>query len=223
MNVRVSVLSMMVVLSSSLVAFGQEPEEAVAEEGTIDAAATDESAEARTVEEPTEVAAPAAAPAEAPAATSSANGDDGARFRFAVAGGPGMMFGDGFSLGYGGVDLRFGAQINDMIGIYLQPQLGGYGGSAGGTVGAGGLFGASAVVDFTFVDRIFVGAGFGAAVLNNPAGPELHLRLGGYPIVTRHDEKVRRRGLMLGMDFRMHFLSGLTVIAPTINIGYEAF
>jgi hypothetical protein len=223
MNVRVSALSMMLVLSSSLVAFGQEPEETVAEEGMIDAEAADETApDERTVAEPTEVATTAAPPASATVA-SSANGDDGARFRFAVAGGPGMMFGDGFSFGYGGVDLRFGAQINDMIGIYLQPQLGGYGGNAGASVGAGGLVGASAVVDFTFVDRLFVGAGFGAAVLNNPAGPELHLRLGGYPVVTRSSEKVRRKGLMLGVDFRMHFLNGLTVIAPTVNLGYEAF
>jgi hypothetical protein len=157
----------------------------------------------------------------APPAT--ANADDG-RFRFGVAGGAGLMSWDGPTFWYGGVDLRFGYQINDMIGVYAQPQLGIYGGDAGaGLVGTGGLIGTSAVVDFTFVDQVFVGGGLGYAILNNPSGVEIHLRAGGYPLYSDSKEKARRKGLMLGADLRLHFVEGYTFVAPTFNIGYEAY
>lgn len=166
------------------------------------------------------------APADPPPSVPPAR-KDGARFRFGVAGGPGLLFIDSTVLGYGGVDLRLGAQINDLIGIYVQPQLGAYAGTYGGMVGIGGLVGVSGVVDFTLADRFFVGVGGGFGVLNSPSGPEVHLRVGGYPIMKRSDERARRRGLMVGLDFRLHFVSSggtsLTGIAPTINIGYEAF
>lgn len=160
------------------------------------------------------------APAEAPASAVA----DGGRFRFGVAGGAGLMSWEGPSFWYSGVDLRFGYQVNDMIGIYAQPQLGVYGGDAGaGMMGTGGLIGTSAVVDFTFADQFFVGGGLGYAILNNPAGMELHLRAGGYPLYSDSEVKARRKGLMLGADLRLHFVEGYTFVAPTINIGYEAY
>jgi hypothetical protein len=163
----------------------------------------------------------AESPPEPQAATAPA--DDG-RFRFGVAGGAGLMSWDGPTFWYGGVDLRFGYQINDLIGVYAQPQLGVYGGDAGaGLVGTGGLIGTSAVVDFTFVDQFFVGGGLGYAILNNPSGVELHLRVGGYPVYGDSKEKARRKGLMLGADLRLHFVEGYTFVAPTFNIGYEAY
>jgi hypothetical protein len=157
------------------------------------------------------------------AEATTANADDG-RFRFGVAGGAGLMSWEGPTFWYGGVDLRFGYQINDMIGIYGQPQIGVYGGDAGGgVVGSGGLIGTSAVVDFTFADQFFVGGGLGYAILNNPSGVEIHFRVGGYPIYTDKKDRARRKGLMLGADIRLHLVEGYTFVAPTFNIGYEAY
>ena len=164
-----------------------------------------------------------AAPASKEGLSSEAGGDGG-RFRFGVAAGAGPLSTDGLSMTYYGVDLRFGWQLNDAIAVYAQPQLGYYqldGASA--LFGSGGLLGASVLADYTLFDRLFVGGGVGYAVLNNPSGAEVHLRAGGYPLVSRSDTSVRRRGLMLGVDFRLHFVEGYTFVAPTFNLGYDAF
>src|SRR4051812_16854167 len=81
-------------------------------------------------------AAPAAVPAPTVAATSGGDTSsavaDGGRFRFGVAGGVGFFTAASevgpakVSCTYYGVDLRFGAQINDMFGVYAQPTLGYY-------------------------------------------------------------------------------------------------
>lgn len=158
------------------------------------------------------------------AAPAAETGDaDGARFRWGISGGGGFVSVAGATLGYGGLDLRFGAQINDLIGVYLQPQLGVYGGNYGGVNGVGGLAGASVLADFTFADSFFVAAGLGYGVLNNPAGPELHLRAGMYPVLGGGQEVARRKALMLGVDFRAFFLDGATGVSPTLSIGYESF
>lgn len=236
MRVILRAMGVSVLLSST--AWAQGAEEPATDEAPADEAATDEGtpfvadSEEDAAEEPAaaEEAPAAVAPAgAAPAdASTSEGGGDGTRFRFGVALGGGLLsvsddFDNSASGAYYGLDLRFGAQINDMIGVYAVPQLGGYSLEVGPFTGFGGLVGASAVVDFTFVDRIFVGAGPGFAILNSPSGAELHFRAGGYPIVSRSSEKIRRKALMLGVDFRVHFVEGVTGIAPTFNIGYESF
>jgi hypothetical protein len=155
---------------------------------------------------------------------------DGARFRFGVAGGFGFFTAASevgnaeVSCKYYGADLRLGAQINDMFGIYAQPTLGYYTADTGGTLAAGGLLGAAVVADVTLIDRFFVGGGLGYTIYNNPSGLTPMLRVGGYPLMSRSDEKARRKGLMLGMDLRFTSLEGLkTIVHPTFNIGYEAF
>lgn len=154
--------------------------------------------------------------------TTSKDGGDGGRFRFGVAGGLGPLSGAGLNLTYYGVDLRFGWQINNAIGVYAVPQMGYY--TLNGSGGGGwGLVGASVVGDYTLFDRLFLGAGLGYAILNNPSGLELHFRLGGYPLMGRSSVKPRRKGLMLGADLRLHFVEGFTFVAPTFNIGYDAF
>lgn len=129
--------------------------------------------------------APAGAAAPEPPAEVSSEGsdDDGVRFRGGISGGGGALIGAGLTLGMGGLDGRMGVQINDLIGVYAQPQLSIYGGSAGFIPAIGGIVGGTAVVDFTFIDQIFVGAGGGYALLNNPHGPVVHIRAGGYPPV----------------------------------------
>ena len=152
---------------------------------------------------------------------------DGPRLRGGVSAGAGGMFISDYSGVLGGVDGRIGVQINDLIGVYGVPHL-----SLGPvTVGGGGttvstLIGVSsgtAVVDFTLLDRLFVGAGGGFGVVNRPTGPVLHFRAGGYPIMGRGEDGPRRKGLMVGVDSRVYFLSGLSVMELTGGIGYEAF
>ena len=119
---------------------------------------------------------------------------------------------------YYGSDLRFGAQINDMIGVYAQPTLGYYSADVSGGLAAGGLVGLAVAADFTFIDRLFVGAGIGYTVYNSPAGISPLLRFGGYPLMSRSDQKARRKGLMVGMDLRFTSLEGLkTIVMPTMH------
>jgi hypothetical protein len=168
----------------------------------------------------------------APAAgNTSRAGADGARFRFGVSGGPGFFTAKSevgsqkVSFTYFGTDLRFGAQIQDLIGVYAQPTLGYYStGNSEGLLGVGGLVGIAVAADVTLADRFFVGGGLGYNIYNNPAGISPLLRLGAYPLVGRSDQKLRRRGLMVGMDLRATKLDGLkTIVMPTFNVGYEAF
>jgi hypothetical protein len=155
---------------------------------------------------------------------------DGARFRFGVSGGFGFFTAASevgtakVSCTYYGADLRLGAQINDLFGIYAQPTLGYYSANGSGGLAAGGLLGLAVVADATIIDRLFVGAGVGYTVYNSPAGITPILRVGGYPLMSRSDEKARRKGLMVGADLRFTSLEGLkTIVMPTFNVGYEAF
>src|SRR6188768_1963334 len=148
---------------------------------------------------PAEVAAPAPAAAPAPTASDTSSAvPDGARFRFGVAGGIGFFtaateVGNAkASCTYYGTDLRFGVQINNMFGVYAQPALGYYTTAAGGGLAAGGLLGMAVVADATIIDRFFVGAGLGYTIYNNPSGLTPMLRVGGYPLMGRSEEKARR-------------------------------
>jgi hypothetical protein len=215
-------LSIAIVLTGSALAQAQE-----AEPGATAAPPAGEAAA------PAQAATPAAP---APAPSAAAGGDksntvvDGLRFRFGVSGGVGFFTAKSevgtakVSCTYYGTDLRLGAQINDLIGVYAQPTLGYYTTGSGGGLAAGGLLGLAVVADATFLDRFFVGAGVGYTVYNSPAGISPILRLGGYPLMFRGEGKARRKGLMLGMDLRFTSLDGLkTIVMPTFNVGYEAF
>jgi hypothetical protein len=220
-------LAITVVLTASTLAHAQE----AAPEATPTPPAAEEAAPAE--------AAPAEAPppaTPAPAAPAAAGGDtsgappDGFRFRFGVAGGVGFFTAEDeagiaeVSCTYYGFDLRLGAQINDLIGVYAQPTLGYYSADGSGGLAAGGLLGMAVVADVTLIDRFFAGAGLGYTVYNNPAGLTPILRFGGYPLMGRSEQKARRKGLMLGVDLRFTSLEGLkTIFMPTFNIGYEAF
>jgi hypothetical protein len=209
-------LALTIVLTGSALAEAQEAEPA--------SPAAAEAAPAEATAAP-----PAPAPAVAGADTSSAVAD-GVRFRFGVSGGAGFFTAASdtsdakLSFTYFGTDLRLGAQINDLIGVYAQPTLGYYAGSGSGALAAGGLLGLAVAADVTFLDRFFVGAGVGYTVYNNPGGISPLLRLGGYPVMSRSEGKARRKGLMLGVDLRFTSLDGLKMIVmPTFNVGYEAF
>lgn len=226
MKKQISGLAVIMVLLPCSVAFAQEAEaldaeatEASSADGAMEAEATEDA----TLEEALAEEAPVETTAAPPASgkRTSANGDDGPRFRFGISAGGGFLAGP-VSGGYGGGDLRLGVQVNDLVAVYAQPQLGYYG-ADGFSIG-GGLVGASAIVDVTLIDRFFVGAGGGYAILNSPSGPELHFRFGGYPVMARSTKGMNRKGLSLAVDLRMFFVDGYDMfVSPTLNIGYEAF
>jgi hypothetical protein len=224
-HVVVEGLAIAMVLTGSALAQAQEGEP----EATGEPPAAGEAA-------PAEVATPAAPATTAPAAAPAAGGDtsravvDGVRFRFGVSAGAGFFTAESeFGAAkvsctyYGGV-LRLGAQINNLIGVYAQPTLGYYTADVPGGLAAGGLLGLAVVADATLIDRLFVGAGIGYTVYNNPAGFTPILRVGGYPLMGRSEQDPRRKGLMVGADLRFTSLEGLkTIVMPTFNLGYEAF
>jgi hypothetical protein len=150
---------------------------------------------------------------------------DGPRFRGGIAftGGREFVSNADFSATMFGVDGRLGVQLSDLFGLYVEPHLSF--GSAGGIEGSTGTFAAVAMADFTFLDALFVGAGFGYGVFNNPSGPALGLRAGGYPVKRVSTDKPRRVGLVLSLESRFVFLgdpfgTGIQIMGA---IGYEAF
>ncbi|HUU02808.1 MAG TPA: hypothetical protein VM425_15350 [Myxococcota bacterium] len=152
---------------------------------------------------------------------------DGARFRWGISLGGGYEKVSSFAGPMGGLDCRLGVQINDMWAVYAQPHLS-VGSLSTGTGGLGlsgltGTFGAAALGEVTLIDRFFAAAGVGYGVLNNPSGFMLQARLGGYPLMGRGEDGARRKGLMLGVDFRTIFVEGYTAILVFGTIGYEAF
>jgi hypothetical protein len=183
--------------------------------------------------EPQEGAAKADAEAEEPAAKKADDDGDGeeqeddsdeVRFRGGISGGGGGLFVSGFVVGMGGVDGRLGVQIMDLVGLYVQPHLALGSGTYDGVTLFTGALGGSLVVDFTFIDQLFVGAGPGISwlgSLTDPA-PEIHVRFGGYPVVG-DGEGGRRKGFMIGGDVRVYFVGDITVVEPFVSLGYEAF
>ncbi len=167
----------------------------------------------------------------APAAAAPAAPADGGRFRFGINPTVGLerVSASGASVSgvmYGG-DLRLGWQINNLLAVYAQPHLsfGSLGTSVGGVPisGGTGTFVVSALAEGTFIDRLFVGAGGGYGVLNNPSGFTFEARAGGYPLMGKGKDGIRRKGLMIGGDFRSIFVSGATGILLMACVGYEAF
>ncbi|MCB9673250.1 MAG: hypothetical protein H6734_27550 [Alphaproteobacteria bacterium] len=137
-------------------------------------------------------------------------------------------FGNSLSAPMGGIDVRLGTQIGDVLGIYAPLHLAfgsfqGLGTVGGVPAGLTGTFAATVVVDATLMDRFFVGGGGGLGVLNNPMGPCFHLRFGGYPIMTRPAGKDFRRGMSVSADIRVISAQGLSATYPSLTVGWEAF
>ena len=204
--------------------------------GITNLAFGDEAAPRATAEPPAAEPATAGAPAVAeeparkptkPAPVPEEESDeDGVRFRGGVSGGAGAeIVLDYGTAGMGGVDGRLGVQVMDLLGIYAQlhTSLGAFGGDGNIFFGLTGTVAATLLADFTFIDQIFVGAGAGYGVLNNPHGPVIHLRAGGYPYVDFGEDGVRRKGFMVGVDMRVFIADPYTAIYPMVQVGYEAF
>lgn len=153
---------------------------------------------------------------------------DGVRFRWGIQAAGGGEFVSNFAFGMGGLEGQIGVQVSELLGIYVQPYLAFGAGSIGsGVVGLTGTAGASLLVDFTFLDRLFVAVGGGYGILNNPHGPEIHVRLGGYPAMGFGENGYSRHGLVLAVDGRTFFLFSGPEVVPVMQvmgtIGYAAF
>jgi hypothetical protein len=156
---------------------------------------------------------------------------DRGRFRFGINGSGGLerVSANGASASgpMVGMDLRFGWQFNDLLAVYFQPHLsfGSLEANGGGARVSGftGTFMGTVLGEVTFFDRLFAGAGIGYGVFNNPSGFAIDVRAGGYPLMGRSEQGPRRKGLMLGADFRTVFLDGANGIHLTGCLGYEAF
>lgn len=194
---------------------------------TVPASAQEQALEEASAPESTTAEA-APSPEAAPAAVDT--GDRG-RFRFGINGSGGLervsANGASASGAMFGMDLRLGWQLSHLLAVYFQPHLS-FGsleanGAGAKVSGFTGTFIGTVMGEATFFDRFFAGAGIGYGVFNNPSGFAIDLRAGGYPLMGRSERGPRRKGLMLGMDFRTVFLDGATGIHFTGGLGYEAF
>lgn len=219
----------------------------VTEDATGEAAAPGDAADERPApaEEPAEETAAAEAPAPAgdAAPAGEAKPDTGPeaylpRFRWGISfmGGP---LAGGYTGGVGGLDLRFGAQMTDMIGIYGQPVLmfgaGAQANAKGASATGLAVTGVDALVDFNFVDTIYVAAGPGllyggvgsSSVSQNSASAKasagaffsLAARAG---VVLGPKKPEKRKGFQLGVDMHVIF-AGDVVITPLVALGFETF
>jgi hypothetical protein len=227
----IPVLALLLALADTTGAFAQDGV-APAEDGTLggEPAATPPADDQTWQQTPAEGDAPpvdaGAQPAEA-GAMPLAEPPDGVRFR----GGGAFTLGGQFvtnNLGYKGlmfgVDGRLGVQLNNLVGIYVEPHLSF--GRAHIDTGASqtiGIFNAIAMVDFTLFDALFVGAGIGYGIVQSAGGAALGFRVGGYPVKSVSEDHPRRKGLMVSFDMRTVFLGGATGIQTMAAVGYEAF
>ena len=123
-----------------------------------------------------------------------------------------------------GVDWRIGWRINEPISVHLHSHLS-FGSASEGN-GASGLTGtcATAIVgEYMLPMGLFVGAGGGYGVLNNPSGPLVEARVGYYLFDTHSIAKERH--LNIALDYRAYFADqGYgTVTHIALSLGYDRF
>ncbi len=125
-----------------------------------------------------------------------------------------------------GLDWRIGMQLNKAIGVYLHSHLSfGQVSQMGGAKGATGNFATAVTGEYTLPFRLFVAAGAGYGVLNNPSGPLVQFRVGYYPFEHTGAGKARR--LNVALDNRLYFVSAgaesITMKHISISLGYDRF
>lgn len=176
--------------------------------------------------EPAAPAAVAPVPAPAPAAASTS----GLRNGFSLS--VGEEFGTttdaakrSFSGQLYGLDWRIGWRVNTPISVYLHSHLsfGTVGPDQGSGGGVTGNFAAAVAGEYMLPMRVFVGAGGGYGVLNNPNGPLLEARAGYYPFKTEAAGKARR--LNVAVDARWYMVGDPygTVTQISVSLGYDRF
>ncbi|HWO24250.1 MAG TPA: hypothetical protein VNO30_36150 [Kofleriaceae bacterium] len=200
-------------LASSSAAFAQAAPDAPA---PAEPAATDPNA---TGAAPAPAPTPAPAPAPAPAASTS-----GLRNGFSLSAGQEFGGDRDISATLFGLDWRIGWRINEPIAVYLHSHLSfGSGKEGNGASGLTGNFAAALVGEYMLPMRLFVGAGAGYGVLNNPSGALVEARVGYYPLKTNSVGKARR--LNIAFDYRAYFASdGYGMVNHVaLSLGYDRF
>jgi len=182
-------------------------------------------------------AAPAGAPAGAPAA---AEEEPGARFRWGISAIGGPVLYSGASSGAGGIDVRLGAQVTPMFGVYAQPVfIVGGGASASGTgasASALALVGGGVLADVTLGNIFYVAAGpdilaggsgsssvsTSSASSSGSGGTFIGIAArAGLALGSMKPE--RRKAFTVGLDFRAVFTPDKPTILPLLALGYDAF
>ncbi|HTL34207.1 MAG TPA: hypothetical protein VL326_13850 [Kofleriaceae bacterium] len=135
------------------------------------------------------------------------------------------MAGQSFSGQLYGVDWRIGMRISQPLSVYLHSHIS-FGTVAPNQGGGGGVTGniAGAVVgEYMLPMRVFVGAGAGYGVLNNPNGPLVEARAGYYPFKTNAVGKARR--LNVAVDARWYMVDEADgpVTQISLSLGYDRF
>jgi hypothetical protein len=146
----------------------------------------------------------------------------------------------GYSGGAGGIDARFGMQLDPMFAVYGQPiLLAGAGAQAdleGASATALALYGVGALADLTLIDMFYVAAGpellfggMGEAEVTTGAtaraeastGPFFGLALRtGFAFGSVGPE--RRQAFTVGLDMHV-VLANEAAILPLIALGYESY
>jgi hypothetical protein len=123
-----------------------------------------------------------------------------------------------------GVDWRIGARVSEPISVYVHSHISfGSATEGNGASGVTATLATALIGEYMLPSRLFVGAGGGYGVLNNPSGPLLQARVGYYPFATRSAGKARR--LNIALDYRAIFANqGYgTVNHVAVSLGYDRF
>lgn len=124
-----------------------------------------------------------------------------------------------------GFDWRIGMQINKAIGVYLHTHLSLGSIKTNAVSGYTGNLAAAVTGEYTLPMRLFLAAGAGYGVLNNPSGPLVGFRVGYYPFEATSAGKSRR--LNVALDTRLYFVSAgaesITMKHIAVSIGYDRF
>jgi hypothetical protein len=166
------------------------------------------------------------------------------RFRWGISGFGGKYFVGGQSGTLYGIDMRFGAQINQMFAVYGSPIiLGGAGvsgtnSSTGSTasVNAFALYGIGALFDVTLEDMVYLAAGpevlsggggginaksDGSGNVSAEAGTFLGVE-GRAGLAFGSIKPARRKCFTIGVDLHAVFMNK-TVVFPVLTLGYDSF
>jgi hypothetical protein len=185
----------------------------------------------------TPATAPAAPPAEAAAEAKSPEVFPRYRWGISAVGGPLLGVASG---GIGGVDARFGSQINNLFGVYAQPVAllgGGVNANVSGASATGVVLGGVGVLaDVTFLDMFFIAAGpelMGGVTGSGSSGTAGTSASGSsgafFSIATRagvnfgSTKPEKRQGFSLNLDFRTVFTPGDPLLIPALALGYDSF
>lgn len=140
--------------------------------------------------------------------------------------------------GVGGLDLRFGAQINNMLGVYGQPVLllgaGASSSASGVDATAFAMYGVGVLGDITLADFIYLAAGpelarAALAEAKTSTGTARAFSGAYLSIATRAGLALgsvrpnKRKAFIIGLDMRVMFTPGDPLLTPCLALGYESF